>query len=66
LAKANGVRLVLLNGRLIAKSLRKAMRWPALSKPAFQGLHAVWAQTADDAKRMEHMGANVQSVMGNL
>ena len=66
LAKAHGVPLVLLNGRLSAKSLRKAMRWSSLSKPAFQGLHAVWAQTADDAKRMEHLGAKVQSVMGNL
>ena len=66
LAKSHGLPLVLLNGRLSARSLRKAMRWPALSKPAFQGLHAVWAQTADDAKRMEHLGAKVQSVMGNL
>jgi 3-deoxy-D-manno-octulosonic-acid transferase len=66
MAKAHGLPLVLLNGRLSARSLRKAMRWPALSKPAFQGLHAVWAQTADDAKRMEHLGAKVQSVMGNL
>lgn len=66
LAKSHGLPLVLLNGRLSAKSLRKAMRWPALSKPAFQGLHAIWAQTADDAKRMEHLGAKVQSVMGNL
>ena len=66
LAKSHGLPLVLLNGRLSAKSLRKAMRWPALSKPAFQGLHAIWAQTTDDAKRMEHLGAKVQSVMGNL
>ena len=65
-AKAHGVPLVLINGRLSARSLRKAMRWPSLSQPAFQGLHAIWAQTADDAKRMEHLGARVQSVMGNL
>lgn len=66
MAKQRGVPLVLLNGRLSARSLRKAMRWLALLRPAFQSLHAVWAQTADDARRIEHLGASVQSVMGNL
>jgi 3-deoxy-D-manno-octulosonic-acid transferase len=65
-SKAHGLPLVLLNGRLSARSLRKALRWPSLSRPAFQGLHAIWAQTADDAKRFEQLGAKVQAVMGNL
>lgn len=65
-AKAHGLPLVLLNGRLSARSLRKALRWSSLSQPAFQGLHAIWAQTTDDAKRFERLGAQVQAVIGNL
>ncbi len=66
LSQSHGLPLVLLNGRLSARSLRKALGWSSLSKPAFQSLHAIWAQTAEDAARFEQLGARVQAVMGNL
>ena len=66
LAKQRGIPLVLLNGRMSAKSLGKALGWSSLSRPAFQGLHAIWAQTQVDAQRFEQLGAKVQAVMGNL
>jgi 3-deoxy-D-manno-octulosonic-acid transferase len=49
-AHKHGVPMVLLNARLSAKSLRRSMRWSALARPAFNQLHAVWAQTEQDAK----------------
>ena len=61
-----GVPLVLANARLNAKSLSGAMRWPSLLLPAYAGLHAVWAQTEDDAQRLRSLGAPVQAVLGNL
>lgn len=61
-----GVPLVLANARLSERSWRKAQRWSALSKPAFSGLHSVWAQTEEDAQRLRSLGAPVSAVMGNL
>ena len=61
-----GVPLCLVNARLSAQSLRKAQRLAWLARPAFGGLRAVWAQSADDAARLLHIGAPVQAVMGNL
>jgi 3-deoxy-D-manno-octulosonic-acid transferase len=58
--------LVLVNARLSEKSLRQAQRLSWLSRPAYQGLHAVLAQTQDDAQRLRQMGANVTEVLGNL
>jgi len=42
------------------------MQWSALARPAFNALHAVWAQSDQDAKRFQALGVTVQSVMGNL
>lgn len=61
-----GVPLVLANARLNAKSLAAALRWPSLSIPAYQGLHAVLAQTEDDAQRLRQLQAPVHAVLGNL
>lgn len=58
--------LVLVNARLSEKSLRQSLRWPALMSPAFAGLSGVLAQTQDDAKRLESLGATVLGVTGNL
>jgi 3-deoxy-D-manno-octulosonic-acid transferase len=60
------VPLVLANARLSEKSLHQARRISVLAKPAYQALHAVWAQTDDDARRLQSLGANVQGVFGNL
>ena len=65
-AQQQGVPLVLANARLSERSWRKALRWLALAKPAFSGLHSVWAQTEEDAKRLRSLGAPVRAVMGNL
>ena len=65
-AAKHGVPVVLLNARLSARSLRKAMQWSALAKPAFASLTAIWAQSEQDAKRFQSLGVQVQAVMGNL
>ena len=64
--RKTGVPLVLANARLNEKSLAGAKRWSALLQPAYQGLHAAWAQSEDDAQRLQSLGAPVQGVLGNL
>jgi len=61
-----GVPLALANARLSEKSLRGAQRLSPLSRPAYGGLAAVWAQTEDDARRLRDAGAVVSGVLGNL
>jgi 3-deoxy-D-manno-octulosonic-acid transferase len=65
-AQTFNVPLVLVNARMSEKSMRKALRWPALMKPAYAGLQAVLAQTQDDALRLQVLGANVKAITGNL
>jgi 3-deoxy-D-manno-octulosonic-acid transferase len=60
------VPLVLVNARMSEKSMRQALRWPSLMKPAYAGLKAVLAQTQDDATRLQGLGANVKNITGNL
>lgn len=60
------VPLVLANARLSEQSLRKAKRLAWLSVPAYRSLASVWAQTQDDATRLEAIGAPVRGVFGNL
>lgn len=61
-----GMPLCLVNARLSEKSLRQAQRLAWLSRPAYQGLHAVWAQTDADAQRLTQLGAPVRGVLGNF
>ena len=65
-AKARGISLVLVNGRLSEKSLQQALTMSPLAYPAFAALTAVYAQTALDAKRFRQLGAEVAGVFGNL
>ena len=65
-ASVQGVPVVLANARMSAKSWRSANRWESLARPAFTGLHAVLAQTEEDAQRLRSVGAPVQAVTGNL
>lgn len=60
------VPLVLVNARLSGKSLRQAQRLAWLARPAFAGLTAVWAQTPQDAQRLQFLGAPVHGALGNL
>jgi len=61
-----GIPLCLVNARLSDKSLRQAQRLSWLSRPAYAGLRAVWAQADEDATRLRALGAPVQGVMGNF
>jgi 3-deoxy-D-manno-octulosonic-acid transferase len=61
-----GVPLVLVNARLSDHSLAKAERLSWLSRPAYGGLHAVYAQSQSDARRLRTLGAPVAGVYGNL
>lgn len=60
------VPLVLVNARMSDKSMRQALRWSSLMKPAYAGLQAVLAQTQDDATRLQVLGAKVKKITGNL
>jgi 3-deoxy-D-manno-octulosonic-acid transferase len=60
------VPLVLVNARMSEKSMHQAQRLSWLSRPAYQGLSAVLAQTQADAERLHTLGAKVDAVLGNL
>jgi 3-deoxy-D-manno-octulosonic-acid transferase len=60
------VPLTLANARLNNRSFQRAQRLAWLSRPAFAGLGAVWAQTDDDRDRLQQLGARVKAVTGNL
>ncbi|MFC5520949.1 3-deoxy-D-manno-octulosonic acid transferase [Polaromonas jejuensis] len=65
-AQARAMPLVLVNGRLSAKSLKQAEGMALLSRPAYGALSAVYAQTEADAGRFRRLGAPVAGVFGNL
>jgi 3-deoxy-D-manno-octulosonic-acid transferase len=60
------VPLLLVNARMSEKSMHQARRLSWLSRPAYQGLSSVLAQTAADADRLRGLGAQVNGVLGNL
>ena len=60
------VPLVLVNARMSEKSMRQAQRLSWLSRSAYQGLTAVYAQTEADAQRLQGLGADIDGVLGNL
>jgi 3-deoxy-D-manno-octulosonic-acid transferase len=62
----SSVPLVLVNARMSEKSMRQAQRLSWLSRPAYQGLSSVLAQTDADASRLRGLGAKVDGVLGNL
>jgi 3-deoxy-D-manno-octulosonic-acid transferase len=62
----HGVPVALANARMSAQSAAGYARWPSLTGPAFRGLAAVLAQSADDADRLRALGASRVSVAGNL
>jgi 3-deoxy-D-manno-octulosonic-acid transferase len=61
-----GVPLCLVNARLNETSLRKALQLRWLSRPTYAALAAVWAQSQDDANRLQQLGAPVRGVFGNF
>ena len=60
------VPLMLVNARLSEKSAAGYAKLPALAKEALQGLHAIGAQSQDDADRLTALGARSPSVVGNI
>jgi 3-deoxy-D-manno-octulosonic-acid transferase len=64
--KASGVPLLLVNARMSARSFKQARAWRCLSRPAYAALAGVWAQTQEDALRLQQLGAKVQGVTGNV
>jgi len=64
--KHANIPMVLVNARMSEKSMLSAQRLAWLSGPAYAGLSGVWAQTPDDAKRLELLGAPVMEVVGNV
>ena len=61
-----GVPTFLVNARLSASSAAGYARFPALSRPLFEALAGVAAQTDDDAARLRALGARDVEVIGNL
>jgi 3-deoxy-D-manno-octulosonic-acid transferase len=64
--RASGVPLLLVNARLSAKSARRYARYPRLTRGALGQLAAITAIGADDAARLEALGAPQVEVFGNM
>jgi 3-deoxy-D-manno-octulosonic-acid transferase len=58
--------VVLASGRMSQNSARAYRRLSGLTRPAFEGLAAVCAQSEADANRIASLGAHQVSVAGNL
>ncbi len=58
--------LVLANGRMSPRSFKGYRRLSALTRPAFESLAVVCAQSEPDANRIASLGAHNVSVCGNL
>jgi 3-deoxy-D-manno-octulosonic-acid transferase len=65
-ARDAGVPMLLVNARLSAKSLGKALRWPALVRAAVACFARIAAQTAADRDRIARLYAGPIDVIGNL
>jgi 3-deoxy-D-manno-octulosonic-acid transferase len=64
--KALGIPLRLVNARLSERSASRYASFPALTREALQGLAGIAAQSMDDAKRLEALGAGDVVVTGNI
>jgi 3-deoxy-D-manno-octulosonic-acid transferase len=65
-ARRSGVPLVLANARLNERSTRSAQRMAWIARPAYAAFTQVWAQTPEDAVRLQAVGAQHVSVQGNV
>jgi len=61
-----GIPCYLVNARLSDKSFRGYHRFGALAREALEALMAISAQTTDDARRLETLGARDVRVTGNV
>jgi 3-deoxy-D-manno-octulosonic-acid transferase len=63
---AHGVPMVLLNGRLSARSYRRWRQWPGLIGPMLGAFHLCLAQDAHQAERFRLLGAREVIAVGDL
>jgi 3-deoxy-D-manno-octulosonic-acid transferase len=64
--RRRAIPVVLASGRMSQDSARAYRRLSGLTRPAFEGLAAVCAQSEADANRIASLGAHQVSVAGNL
>lgn len=64
--QTRGIPLYLVNARLSEKSFARYQRVGALTTDTLRALTAIAAQSADDARRFEALGATRVSITGNL
>ena len=64
--RQRNIPLLLVNARLSARSARRYALLPGLTRGALQGFAAVAAQTEEDGRRLEALGAERVTVSGNL
>jgi 3-deoxy-D-manno-octulosonic-acid transferase len=64
--KQRDIPLLLLNARLSEKSFNGYQKLGKLAREGLQNLSTIAAQTADDASRLENLGAQNISIAGNL
>ena len=65
-SRRRGVKLMLLNARLSARSQAGWSRAPGFARRVFGGFDLVWAQSAADAARLHAVGARSVQSPGNL
>lgn len=64
--KQRGIPLLLVNARMSEKSARGYAKFAGLTRNGLQNLAAIAAQTAQDAERLQALGASNVTVCGNL
>lgn len=65
-AKTFNVPVLLVNARMSEKSFKQTLRLKWLASEAYRNLTQIYAQTPDDAARLELIGGKVDGVFGNL
>jgi 3-deoxy-D-manno-octulosonic-acid transferase len=65
-ARRRGVRLMLLNGRLSARSQAQWARAPGFARHVVGAFEQIWAQSDADAQRLRALGGRCISAPGNL
>jgi 3-deoxy-D-manno-octulosonic-acid transferase len=63
---ARGIPMVLVNGRLSARSYRRWRRWPGLIGPVLGAFNLCLAQDEDQAERFRRLGARQVATAGDL
>ncbi|NYT70697.1 3-deoxy-D-manno-octulosonic acid transferase [Pusillimonas noertemannii] len=65
-ARRMGIPMVLASARFSDNALRQSLRAGRVMREAYESLHAVYAQTLQDAQRLEQAGAVAVRVSGNF